>query len=73
MRFLFWNVRGLGKNSRKKQVREFIEDHKLQVVGLQETMKNSFSDRDLVDISGNREFTWQDASKREFWGDSHGN
>jgi hypothetical protein len=25
MRFLFWNVRGLGKSSRKKQVREFIE------------------------------------------------
>lgn len=59
MRFLFWNVRGLGKSSRKKQVREFIEKHKLQMVGLQETMKDSFSDKDLLDIAGSRDFTWQ--------------
>lgn len=59
MRFLFWNVRGLGKGSRKCQVREFIEEHKLQMVGLQETMKQTFSDRELKDIAGTREFTWQ--------------
>lgn len=34
MRFLFWNIRGLGKGSRKKQVREFIEEHNLQMVGI---------------------------------------
>jgi exonuclease III len=59
MRFLFWNVRGLGKSSRKQQVKEFIEEHKLQMVGLQETMKDSFSGRDLLDLAGIREFTWQ--------------
>jgi hypothetical protein len=26
MRFLFWNVRGLGKESRKRQVKDFIKD-----------------------------------------------
>jgi len=59
MRFLFWNVRGLGKSSRKQQVREFIEEHKLQMVGLQETMKESFTDRELLDIAGTKDFTWQ--------------
>jgi exonuclease III len=57
MRFLFWNVRGLGKTNRKQQMREFIDEHKLQMVGLQETMRESFSDRELLDIAGTREFT----------------
>lgn len=57
MRFLFWNVRGLGKSSRKKQGREFIEEHNLQVVGLQETIKESFLDRDLLDLVGNKVFS----------------
>jgi hypothetical protein len=29
------------------------------MVGLQETMKDSFSDKDLLDIVGSRDFTWQ--------------
>lgn len=49
MRFLFWNVRGLGKGSRKQQVKEYIEEHKLQVIGLQETIKDNFSDKDLAE------------------------
>lgn len=40
-------------------MKEFIEDHKLQMVGLQETMKESFSDKELVEIAGARDFTWQ--------------
>lgn len=59
MRFLFWNIRGIGKDSRRRQVREFIEQHKLGVVGLQETIKDTFSDRELRDLAGNREFTWK--------------
>lgn len=58
MRFLFWNVRGLGKGSRRRQVREFINDHNLEVVGLQETIKNSFSDAELLELAGNRNFSW---------------
>jgi exonuclease III len=56
MRLLFWNVRVLGKGSRRRQVREFIEEHNLEVIGLQETIKESFYDADLYELSGNRDF-----------------
>jgi hypothetical protein len=29
------------------------------VVGLQETIKESFSDSELYDLSGNRDFSWK--------------
>jgi hypothetical protein len=35
----------------------FIEEHNLQVVGLQETIKESFLDRDLLDLVGNKVFS----------------
>jgi len=57
MRFLFWNVRGLGKGSRRRQVRDFIDEHNPEVVGLQETIKEYFSDSELYDLSGNRDFS----------------
>lgn len=60
MRFLFWNVRGLGKGSRsrRRQVREYIEEHNLEVVGLQETIKETFTDAELHDMAGNKDFSW---------------
>jgi exonuclease III len=57
MRFLFWNVRGLGKGSRRRQVRDFFDEHNLEVVGLQETIKEYFSNSELYDLSGNRDFS----------------
>lgn len=59
MRFLFWNVRGLGKGSRRKQVKEYIEQHNLGIVGLQETKKSSFLDSELRELAGSRDFTWK--------------
>ena len=59
MRFLFWNVRGLGKDSRRRQVKEFIEQHNLGVVGLQETIRDSFDDIELRELVGNRDFSWK--------------
>jgi exonuclease III len=59
MRFFFWNVRGLGKESRKRQVKDFIEEHNMEVVGLQETIKADFTDRELRELLGNRDFSWK--------------
>jgi exonuclease III len=59
MRFLFWNVRGLGKGSRRRQVQEFIAECKLDILGLQETIKENFSDKELRELAGGRDFTWQ--------------
>lgn len=36
---------------------EFIEEHKLQLVGLQETVKEDFSDRELSELARRREFS----------------
>lgn len=36
---------------------EFIEEHKLQLVGLQETIKEDFSDRELSELARRREFS----------------
>jgi exonuclease III len=59
MRFLFWNVRGVGKDSRRKQVKEFIEEHKLEVVGLQETIKDDFTVSELRELSDDKVFSWK--------------
>ena len=53
-----WNVRGLGKPARRRQVREHIFQEKIEVVGLQETVKGDFSDHDLQDLAGGLQFTW---------------
>ena len=38
-----WNVRGLGKSARRRQIREFILRERIDIVGLQETVKEDFS------------------------------
>ena len=58
MKILMWNVRGLGKPARRRQVREHIFQEKIDVVGLQETVKGDFSDQDLQDLAGGLHFTW---------------
>ena len=58
MKILMWNVRGLGKPARRRQVREHIFQEKIDVVGLQETVKGDFSDQDLQDLAGGLQFTW---------------
>jgi len=58
MKILMWNVRGLGKHARRRQVREHIFQEKIDVVGLQETVKGDFSDQDLQDLAGGLHFTW---------------
>lgn len=58
MRALFWNVRGLGKPYRRNWVKDHIMIEDLDVVALQETIKSDFSDSELKEISGNREFCW---------------
>jgi exonuclease III len=43
MKILFWNVRGLGRSARRRQVSEYIKEEALDGVGLQETMKKDFT------------------------------
>lgn len=50
-------MRGLGKPARR-QVGEYITEEGLEGVGLQETMKEDFTQKDLAELSGNNSFKW---------------
>jgi exonuclease III len=58
MRILFWNVRGVGKSHRKKLVANhvFLED--LDVVAIQETIKQDFTDGELKEMARNKAMVW---------------
>lgn len=58
MRFMFWNVRGLGTAHRRGMVLKHIIQENLDLVGVQETIKQDFNDRELKDISGSMDFVW---------------
>jgi hypothetical protein len=47
MRFMFSNIRGFGKLAIRRQIREYLSEENMDGMGLQETMKESFSDREL--------------------------
>ena len=56
MRLLFWNVRGLGKSNRRDLVKKHVLQESLDLVALQETIKQDFEDWELKEMSGNKEF-----------------
>jgi exonuclease III len=59
MRMLIWNVRGLGNPARRRQIREHISHEKIDIVGLQETVKSDFFSQVLQEISGGLNFSWR--------------
>lgn len=58
MRILFWNVRGLGKSYRRNLVKEHILQEELDIVALQETIKQDFEDWELREMARNKDFSW---------------
>jgi exonuclease III len=69
MKIMFWNVRGLGKGFRRSLVKDHVIQEDLDVVALQETIKQNFDDIELKELSGNRDFTWIWSSARgHSWG-----
>ena len=58
MKILMWNVRGLGKPARRAQVREYVAREKIDIIGLQETVKTEFSNQDFQEIGGMTAFYW---------------
>lgn len=56
MRYMFWNVRGLGTAHRRGLVLKHIIQENLDCVGIQETIKQEFSDQELKDMSGTMDF-----------------
>lgn len=58
MRGVFWNVRGIGQDHKKRYVREMIIDQKLDFIGLSETIKQDFTKNELHNLCGGRNFQW---------------
>ena len=58
MKILFWNVRGLGNAARRKQLLELISLHDFDCICLQETIKITFSQRELDRFVGKRDMFW---------------
>jgi exonuclease III len=59
MRILFWNVRGLNSGGRRRQLRELMNKYQVDVVCLQERIKQKFSSRDLVGLARGQDMSWE--------------
>jgi exonuclease III len=44
---LIWNIRGFGIEGRRRQLKEYLRQENVDIVGLQETIKQNFL---LVDL-----------------------
>jgi exonuclease III len=58
MKALICNVRGLGGMARVRQLKEIMGREKVDIVGLQETIKQSFSTQDPAKINPEGDFSW---------------
>jgi hypothetical protein len=58
MKVMFWNMRGFGKPARSRQLNDLIIGEGLDGIGLHETIKENFSQRELSEISGSNQFSW---------------
>jgi exonuclease III len=48
---LCWNCRGLGRAKRRRLLKEYIVDNKIDILGIQETKLESLPDRTLNFVS----------------------
>lgn len=58
MNILFWNIRGLGSKGRRAQLKRFLADHKITCVCISETIKQSFTNREVVALGGVTDYKW---------------
>lgn len=58
MKYLWWNIRGMSKKARVGQLTEIFLREKCDILGIQETIKQDFSDAELKDITSGIPFCW---------------
>lgn len=51
--FLTWNARGLGKAVKRRLVSDYLKAHSIDIIGILETKKESFTSRMLNNLSSN--------------------
>jgi exonuclease III len=47
MRAMFWNIRGFGVRGRRTMLKDYLRKHRIDIVCLQETIKQDFMDHEL--------------------------
>ena len=52
-------MRGIGQDHKKRYIREMIIDHKLDFVGISETIKQDFGHHELLAIDPLEQFSWK--------------
>ncbi|XP_071683742.1 uncharacterized protein [Lolium perenne] len=58
MRALFWNIRGFGRRGRRTLLKDYLRIHKIDLVCLQETIKQDFTDQELRSLEVGDKFFW---------------
>jgi exonuclease III len=58
MRALFWNIRGFGRRGRRTLLKEYLRLHRIDLVFLQETIKQDFMDTELRSLEVGDKFFW---------------
>jgi hypothetical protein len=58
MRFLIYNIRGFGAPGRRSQLRDYTKQHRVDIIGLQETIKQEFSSLELRRLECGGQFSW---------------
>jgi exonuclease III len=58
MKALIYNLRGFGSGGRRTQLRDYMKQHSLDILGLQETIKQDFSTAELRSLECGGQFAW---------------
>jgi exonuclease III len=58
MRCLFWNIRGFGRRGRRTLLKDFLRLHRIDIVVLQETIKQDFTDAERRSLEIGEKFVW---------------
>ena len=59
MKVLIWNIRGMGKKSRVGLLKGFMSKEQVDIVGVQETIKQSFTEGELTTLAAGKAFLWK--------------
>lgn len=58
MKGVFWNGRGIGKDPKKRYIREMIMEYNLNFVGVLETIKQNFTKNELNNLCNGKNYEW---------------
>jgi exonuclease III len=54
MKVMIWNIRGMGKKTRVRQLKEMILREDVDIVGVQETIKKNFFTTELEGLASGK-------------------